>query len=205
MHTVPPSPTRGRCPRSHSHTVRPIDQTQRCTPPFAEPSSSLISNAPAPTGARREGADGVPHAALVGGHRKLKADRLARPAVREEPLRTAGSFSGETYLALSAWRGRSGRRYVVVTQALDAPDLVAEYAAVVLAVARDAQGRASVVAVRACERGDSGLLGWLAACARLGARELHIHRLAEGRTERAAIAADLIDPVTPTSLAPGAP
>ena len=126
--------------------------------------------------------------------RELKADRAARSPIREERLRTNAGSRGAPALAMSVWRGRSGRRYVVVVQLLDAPDLVAEHAAVILAVARDEHGRASIIAARACEADDPGFLGWLAACAGLGARELHAYRLAETRIERAEIAADLGGP-----------
>jgi hypothetical protein len=135
--------------------------------------------------------------------RKLKADRLARPVIREERLRSSAHFPGAAPLALSVWRGRSGRRYVVVVQTLDTPDLVAERATVVLAVARDAEGHATIVAVRPCEAGDAGFLGWLAACAQLGACELHAHRLAETAAERAAIAADLGGPTGPVAAPAG--
>lgn len=126
--------------------------------------------------------------------RELKADRLARLAVREEPLRTAGRFHGIPPIPISAWRGRSGRRFVVVVHDLDTPDLVTEQAAIVLVVARDIGECARLIAVRACEAGDPGYLGWLAACARLGVREVHAHRLARSAAERAAIAADLTEP-----------
>lgn len=126
--------------------------------------------------------------------RELKANRAARPPVREERLRTNYSSRGAPALAMSVWRGRSGRRYVVIVQPLDTPHLVAEHAAVILAVARDKQGQASIVAVRSCEAGDPGFLGWLAACAGLGARELHAYRLAEIWSERTEIAADLGGP-----------
>lgn len=126
--------------------------------------------------------------------RELKTDRAVRSPIREERLRTNAGLRGAPVLAMSVWRGRSGRRYVVVVQPLDAPDPVAEHSAVILAVARDNQGQVSIVAARGCEAGDPGFLGWLAACAGLGARELHAYRLAETRSERAEIAADLGGP-----------
>lgn len=131
--------------------------------------------------------------------RELKADRAARSPIREERLRTNAAPRGAPALAMSVWRGLSGRRYVVVVQPLDTPHLVAEHAAVILAVARDKQGNASIVAARACEAGDPGFLGWLAACAALNARELHAYRLAETRVERAEIAADLGGPTADTA------
>lgn len=126
--------------------------------------------------------------------RELKADRAVRSPICEERLRTNVGLRGAPATAMSVWRGRSGRRYVVVVQLLDAPDLVAEHAAVILAIARDEQGQASIVATRACEAGDRGYLGRLAACAKLGARVLHAYRLAETLSERIEIAADLGGP-----------
>ena len=123
--------------------------------------------------------------------RELKTDRAIRLPIREERLRTNAGLRGAPALAMSVWRGCSGRRYVVVAQPLDAPDLVAEHAAVIIAVARNERGQGSIIAVRGCEAGDPGFLGWLAACAGLGARELHAYRLAETRCERAEVAADL--------------
>ena len=126
--------------------------------------------------------------------RELKADRAIRSSIRDERLRTNASLRGAPALAMSVWRGRSNRHYVVVVQPVDAPDLVAEHAAVILAVAHDERGQASIAAARACEAGDPGFFGWLAACAGLGARELHVYRLAETRSERAEIAHDLGGP-----------
>jgi len=126
--------------------------------------------------------------------RELKADRSIRSSVREERLRTNAGLRGAPALAMSVWRGHSGRRYVVVVQPLDDFGLVTEHAAVTMAVNRDEQGRAAIVAARACEAGDPGFLGWLAACAGLGARELHSYRLAENAFERAMTAADLGGP-----------
>ncbi|GJE14761.1 hypothetical protein [Methylobacterium longum] len=132
--------------------------------------------------------------------RELKADRAVRSPVREERLRSNAGLRGAPALAMSVWRGHSSRRYVVVVQPLDTPDLTAEQAAVVLVVTRNSRGQASIVAARACEAGDPGFLGWLAACAKLGARELHTYRLAETAPERIAVAADLGGP-TDTSAA----
>ncbi|MGU3287752.1 hypothetical protein [Methylobacterium mesophilicum] len=95
---------------------------------------------------------------------------------------------------MSVWRGRSGRRYVVVVQPLDASDLVAEEAAVMSAAARNEHGQASIVAARACKAGYSGFLSWLVACVRLDAHEFHAYRLAETRSHRAEIATDLGEP-----------
>ena len=132
--------------------------------------------------------------------RDLKSDRTVRSAVREERLRTSTGLRGACLLPMSAWRGSSSRRYVVVIQPLDTVDLVADDPAVVLAIARDAQGQASIVAVRACDPGDPGFLGWLAACATLGARELHAYRLAGSRAERHAIASDLGGPALSAAM-----
>ncbi|MCJ2122873.1 hypothetical protein [Methylobacterium sp. J-077] len=132
--------------------------------------------------------------------RELKSDRTVRSAVREERLRTSAGLRGVCFIPMSAWRGTSSRRYVVVIQPLETVDLVADDPAVVLAVVRDAQGQASIVAARACDAGDPGFLGWLAACVTLGARELHAYRLAGTRAERAAIAADLGGPALSATM-----
>lgn len=126
----------------------------------------------------------------------VSSECTSRVHVREErPCACWGLYRTSPLFALNTWCGRSGRRYITVVQPLDTLDLVVGYAAVALAVARDGQGRARIVAVRACESDDPGFLGWLAACAQRGATELHAHRLAETAHERATIAADLGRPV----------
>ena len=79
--------------------------------------------------------------------RDLKDDRLRRQDVREERLRTAQGLRGSPALALSAWRGRSGRRYVVgVHPAVEFdPEDMSE--SVTIAVRRDASGIAQMVSV----------------------------------------------------------
>jgi hypothetical protein len=98
--------------------------------------------------------------------RDLRADRTTPQPVREVPLRYTGSP-----LPLSAWRGLSGRRYVVSVHSADATDLPA---GVELPVARDAAGLAVLLADR------------------VGITELHVHRLAETPADRAAVIADLL-------------
>ncbi len=103
------------------------------------------------------------------------------------PRSTAGC--GESVLPLSAWRGRSGRRYVVRVlpiRKIDADELCD---AVVIQVCRHASGLAEI-------RGVS-IIGTVASARALIAglpadvTELHAHRLAESDAERAAILADL--------------
>ena len=63
--------------------------------------------------------------------------------MREERLRaTAGLRSSP---ALSSWRGRSGRRYVVGVHPLDAAEVMDVTDAVIIAVRRDAGGASSVI------------------------------------------------------------
>ena len=103
--------------------------------------------------------------------RNIKADRAVPHPVREDRL------LGTKPLDLSAWRGRSGRRYVVRIN----PVLEASEAAVVIAVDRDLAGRASILAV--------GLApGFVPP---VGTAELHVHRLADTDEDRAAVVADL--------------
>lgn len=85
--------------------------------------------------------------------------------------------------ALSAWRGRSGRRYVVGVHELAEPDLAEVDEAVVIAVRRDEAGIAQAVSIAATGKGPRERLhrNWLARARQEGATEMHVHRLAEGR------------------------
>ncbi|MEE8630221.1 MULTISPECIES: hypothetical protein [Methylobacterium] len=104
----------------------------------------------------------------------MKAGRTARQPVREERLRSGASGD------LTAWRGRSGRRYVCsVYPASAAGDLAGDAAALVLAVARNVAGTAALLAIGSVPA---------------GATELHVHRLAETADDRAAAVADLAPP-----------
>jgi hypothetical protein len=124
--------------------------------------------------------------------RDLQSDRARRrDGVREERLRAAsGLLRG---LDLTSWRGRSGRRYVVGVHALTDGELVEVSEAVILAAIREGEGSASVVDVMAVgpELSRESRRAWIARMRARGARELHVHRLAEGPCERAAIVADL--------------
>ncbi|UHC16037.1 hypothetical protein LRS73_26760 [Methylobacterium currus] len=132
---------------------------------------------------------------------ELAADRTKRTSIREEPLRTA--IRG--FYRLTAWRGHSGKRYVVTILPLTREDAVETTAGVALAVRRDASGVAALIAVRSCPQSDPGFLGWLAACCQRGATELHVHMLADGEAGRAAVVADLsiTSPRPPASAALG--
>lgn len=112
--------------------------------------------------------------------------------MREERLRTTAGLRGTPALALSAWRGRSGKRYVVGVHALSAPDLDEMGEAVVIAVRRDAAGIAELVDVSASGQSPRDRLHrWLACAKTGGATEMHVHRLAEDEAEREAIVEDL--------------
>jgi hypothetical protein len=129
--------------------------------------------------------------------RDLDKERRARADVREERLRSAQGLAGTPALALSAWRGRSGRRYVVGVHGLargaaDDDDVVSMGEAVVIAVRRDGAGLAEVVDVTAAgESPRERLAPWLHRVRARGATEMHVHRLAVGEGERRAIVADL--------------
>jgi hypothetical protein len=124
--------------------------------------------------------------------RDLKDDRSRRADVREERLRTMAGLRGAAP-ALSAWRGRSGRRYVVGVHDLAEPDLDEVDEAVVIAVRRDDAGIAQAVSIAASGKGPRERLhrNWLARARQKGATEMHVHRLAEGEDERRAVVADL--------------
>lgn len=119
--------------------------------------------------------------------------------MREERLRTTAGLRGTASLTLSAWRGRSGRRYVVGVHALDEPELNDMGEAVVIAVRRDRAGVAEPVAVASAgEKPRDRLRSWVARARHEGATEMHVHRLAQDEAERHAIVADLvIEPVAP--------
>ncbi len=113
--------------------------------------------------------------------------------MREERLRTTASLRGTPALALSAWRGRSGKRYVVGVHDLSEPDLEEMGEAVVIAVRRDEAGIAELVAVAAAGESPRERLhrNWLARVRTNGANEMHVHRLAGSADERSAIVDDL--------------
>jgi len=117
----------------------------------------------------------------------------AQALPREEMLKSSRGLRGAPALPLSAWRGRSGRRYVVGihdSRTIDAEELLE---AVVIAVRRDGIGNdngiAKLVRVEAC-------IDLAAARAFISGRpksvtEFHVHRLAADTGERAAIVDDL--------------
>ncbi|GJD48882.1 hypothetical protein OPKNFCMD_1608 [Methylobacterium crusticola] len=112
--------------------------------------------------------------------------------MREERLRTTLGLRGTPALPLSAWRGQSGRRYVVGIHALD-PDPIEVGDAVVIAVRRDRDGVAELVAVAAAGESPRERLqrGWMNQARARGATEMHVHRLAEDAAARRAVVADL--------------
>ncbi len=114
--------------------------------------------------------------------------------MREERLRTMAGLRGTPALSLSAWRGRSGRRYVVGVHEIAASDLAEVGPAVLIAVRRDSAGIAQPVSVTATGESPRERLtgGWLARVRQKGATEMHVHRLAEGDDARRAIVADLV-------------
>ncbi|MEH3145620.1 MAG: hypothetical protein PGN34_09765 [Methylobacterium frigidaeris] len=124
--------------------------------------------------------------------RDLENERSRRSAVREERLRTTMNLRGAPGLPLSAWRGRSGRRYVVGIHGIeDDPAELGE--AVVIAVRRDSAGVAELLDVTAAGESPRERLqrGWMNRARARGATEMHVHRLAEGEAERRAVVADL--------------
>ncbi|MEE7455337.1 hypothetical protein MPAR168_16035 [Methylorubrum populi] len=100
---------------------------------------------------------------------------------------------GSAAPSLSAWRGRSGRRYVVGVHDLVEAELAEIGEAVVIAVRRDEAGIAEAVAIAAVGRGARERLhrNWLARARQSGATEMHVHRLAESEEARRAVVTDL--------------
>lgn len=126
--------------------------------------------------------------------RDLRSAAASPCAVREEPLRAVEGLRPGS-LPLSAWRGRSGRRYIVAIHALSEAALLDADGAVVLAVGREEGGAARVVSTTSAEPEMSSVprARWLRDAGARGATELHVHRLADGRLERRAAVADLTE------------
>ncbi|KAB1076595.1 hypothetical protein F6X53_22740 [Methylobacterium soli] len=111
-------------------------------------------------------------------------------------MRTATGLSGAPALALSAWRGVSGKRYVVGVHAIEAVQPAELTDAVVIAVRRDEAGLATLVRASYDLIAESAA-GWIASMIRADATEVHVHRLASTADERAAIVVDLSPAATP--------
>jgi hypothetical protein len=94
---------------------------------------------------------------------------------------------------LSAWRGRSGRRYIVGVHPLVEDEILEVTEAVILAVRRDPDGTAHVidVATAGTEPSVAARTRWMSRAREKGATEMHVHRLAEGDRERRAVIEDL--------------
>jgi len=113
---------------------------------------------------------------------------------REMPLRSTAALSERRF---TAWRGRSGRRYVASVFAIDDSHALGFTDAVLLAISPDRR----VVAAR-----DSGPFGieaalgrWQRAVAAAGAAEIHVHLLAEDGLSRRAALLDLMPEASPES------
>lgn len=123
--------------------------------------------------------------------RDLRSERVGRGLVREERLRATAGLREP--LALTSWRGRSGRRYVVGVHAATDVELGDVADAVVIAVQRGSDGAAALVDISVPERRTPRRVRatWLSAARSRGANELHVHRLADSPAERLAVVADL--------------
>ena len=111
--------------------------------------------------------------------------------MREERLRATANLRSSP--ALSSWRGRSGRRYIVGIHPLGEAELLDVTDAVVLAVSRDGNGTAHVVDVATAGAHPSATarLRWMSDARARGATEMHVHRLADTEAQRKAIVEDL--------------
>jgi hypothetical protein len=114
---------------------------------------------------------------------------LAEPlaTAQEMPLRSMAAIGERRF---TAWRGRSGRRYVATVFPVADDHALTFSDAVLLAVSPER----SIVAAR-----DSGPFGveaalkrWREAVMRAGAREIHVHLLAEDGLGRRAALLDLM-------------
>lgn len=107
--------------------------------------------------------------------------------VREMPLRATAQLAERRF---TAWRGRSGRRYVASVFAIQDGHALGFTDAVLLAVSPDRK----IVAAR--DSGpfgiDAALTRWRDAVAMAGASEIHVHLLAEDSAGRRAALCDLM-------------
>jgi hypothetical protein len=107
--------------------------------------------------------------------------------VREMPLRATAQLAERRF---TAWRGRSGRRYVASVFAIQDGHALGFTDAVLLAVSPERK----IVAAR--DSGpfgiDAALTRWRDAVAMAGASEIHVHLLAEDSAGRRAALCDLM-------------
>jgi hypothetical protein len=114
------------------------------------------------------------------------------PVAREMPLRSAAALGERRF---TAWRGRSGRRYVASVFAAADTHALSFTDAVLIAVSPERR----IVAAR-----DSGPFGieaalgrWQRAVMAAGACEIHVHLLAEDGMSRRAALLDLMPEASP--------
>jgi hypothetical protein len=112
------------------------------------------------------------------------------PTAREMPMRSTAALGERRF---TAWRGRSGRRYVASIFAIADQHALGFTDAVLLAVSADRR----IIAAR-----DSGPFGieaaltrWQRSVAEAGAHEIHVHLLAEDGISRRAALLDLMPEV----------
>lgn len=117
--------------------------------------------------------------------RDLRADRAVRPDIREESLKAVSHGA-----RMSAWRGKSGHRYVAAVRVAEDPLLTGTGNSVLFAVHRDERGVASIVSV-ACDLDVRSYREWRADVLEGGASEIHVHSLTEGPEGRRAVAEDV--------------
>lgn len=115
---------------------------------------------------------------------------VAQTLPREEYLRSSRGLRGAPAIPLSAWRGASGRRYVVGVHAAQSFDLDQAAEAVCLAVDRGTNGIARLLSASS-GMGPADAERWIGKVRKAGASEIHVHRLCDGPAERAEVLADL--------------
>ena len=114
----------------------------------------------------------------------------AQDPAREERLKSTMGLRGSPALPLSAWRGASGRRYVVGVHDARHVEVDELAESVAIGVSRDSGGIAQLQGV-ACGLGHGAGDQWLGEMRRKGCTEIHVHRLAENARERREIEDDL--------------
>lgn len=118
------------------------------------------------------------------GERPLVAGLGRLPHLREDPLRSlSGIVAG---MAMTSWRGRSGRRYVTTVHAADGVEIADTLDAAVIAVRRLRGGGAEPLGAAAfgSDGSSPARLSWVAGMRAHGATEMHVHFLPDGPNGR---------------------
>ena len=116
----------------------------------------------------------------------LRGDRAEVCDIREQPIRVGSGLGA----GMSAWRGKSGKRWVATVREIKRCDAADLTDAVVLGIYRDEVGHARIV-FATHSLSDEAAVRLLRTLRTDVVTEIHTHRLADTDAERDAMVADL--------------